>query len=122
MEEGENEDDVDEGINGDSESKSKGGTEKYNEGYPIAVDGEQDIGSKSQFNPAELVGEEEKTVIYGCGNRPNKITMGDSRSDHIKVVDSPSNQIGAIIFISDAKGHANRVSATFQARLIEEDP
>lgn len=53
MEEGDNEDDFDEGTNGDSEKKSKGGTEKDNEGYPIAVDGELDIGSKSQFNLAE---------------------------------------------------------------------
>lgn len=122
MEKGDNEDDFDEGTNGDSENKGKGGKEEDNEGYLIAVDGEQDIGSKSQFNLAEQLQGREETVTYGCDGRLNKSYMGDSGSDHSKVAGSLSNQISAIIFISDPKGHAKRASATFQARPIQEDP
>lgn len=74
MEEGDNEDDFDEGTNGDSENKGKGGKEEDNEGYLIAVDGEQDIGSKSQFNLAEQLQGREETVTYGCDGRLNKVT------------------------------------------------
>ncbi|GAB7333656.1 hypothetical protein MBLNU13_g05212t2 [Cladosporium sp. NU13] len=117
------EDDGKEDVNGDNESQSEVEAEDDHDEDFIAVVDQEDPESKHQFNLADLLQDEEETVIYGCDNRPANNITNDSGNDQIEVVDNESHQIRALS-ISDANDTPRRLSAQSaaqQAKYIKED-
>jgi hypothetical protein len=102
----------------DDDDDSKEDGEDNGEGSD-GLDAEQDAESNHQFNLADLLEDEEETVIYGCDNSPAIDNMSDSSSGGMEVVDNNLRKMldkFRAVSVSDTNNTSTRTPAATQAQ------